>query len=77
MLLLSALSVTSEAMADNVYPVRGRVIDEWSRQPVIGAYVYVMKADSLKAVTDTAGVFVFPSVSPGMTAFRVEADGFM
>lgn len=77
LLLLSALSVTSEAMADNVYTVRGRVIDEWSRQPVIGAYVYVMKADTLKAVTDTAGVFVFPAVSPGMTAFRVEADGFM
>ena len=42
------------AMAQNVFDVRGRVIDRMSRQPVVGARVSPVAADTLFAVTDTA-----------------------
>ena len=64
------------AMAQNVFDVRGRVIDRMSRQPVVGARVSPVAADTLFAVTDTAGVFRLQDVPPGIYSFRVTAMGY-
>ena len=56
--------------------MRGKVIDRLSRQPVIGAIVRPATLDTLRTVTDTAGVFLLKNVPPGIHAFRVTAAGY-
>ena len=69
--------VVVQVAAQSSFRVRGRVIDRVSRQPVMGAFVSPVSADSLRAVTDTAGVFVLPQVPPGICSFRVRAAGYV
>ena len=59
------------------FSVRGKVIDRASRQPVVGAFVSVATADSLRAATDTAGVFRLENMPPGIFSFRVTAAGYV
>ncbi len=65
------------SMAQETFKVKGRVIDRSTRQPVMGAFVSSVISDTLKTVTDTAGVFLFEHVPPGITSFRVVAYGFV
>lgn len=69
--------VVVQVAAQSSFRVRGRVIDRVSRQPVMGAFVSPVSADSLRAVTDTAGVFVLSQVPPGICSFRVRAAGYV
>ncbi len=75
-LLLFSIFVC-QAHAQGNFQVRGRVIDRITREPVIGASVSSALADSLRTVTDTAGVFVLRHVPPGITSFRVSAMGYV
>lgn len=43
----------------------------------MGAIVTTLTADSLKAVTDTAGIFRFAVVRPGICAFKIELPGYV
>ncbi len=63
--------------AQEAFSVRGKVIDKATRQPVPGAIVSPVLADTMKTVTDTAGVFFLQSVAPGITSFRVAAAGYI
>ena len=74
--LLAGCAVAQVA-AQSAFEVRGRVIDRLSRQPVIGALVWPVGADTLRTVTDTAGVFSLQGVPPGIFAFRVTAAGYV
>ena len=65
-----------QAVAQTAFNVRGKVIDRLSRQPVIGAIVRPATLDTLRTVTDTAGVFLLKNVPPGIHAFRVTAAGY-
>ena len=56
--LLCSLLVV-QAVAQSSFRVTGKVIARTSRQPVVGAFVFPTSMDTLRAVTDTAGVFVF------------------
>lgn len=55
-----------QAVAQSSFRVTGKVIDRTSRQPVVGAFVSPASIDTVRAVTDTAGVFVLPHVPPGI-----------
>ena len=74
--LLCSLLVV-QAVAQSSFRVTGKVIDRTSRQPVVGAFVFPTSMDTLRAVTDTAGVFVLPHVPPGIFSFRVTAAGYV
>lgn len=63
--------------AQGSFRVRGRVIDRVTRESVIGATVSSALSDSLRAMTDTAGVFVLQGVRPGIVSFRVSAMGYV
>ncbi len=63
--------------AKEAFRVSGRVIDGATREPVMGAIVSPSVADTLRTVTDSAGVFTFLSVPPGITSFRVVAAGYV
>lgn len=63
--LLCSLLVV-QAVAQSSFRVTGKVIDRTSRQPVVGAFVSPTSIDTVRAVTDTAGVFVLPHVPPGI-----------
>ncbi len=65
------------ASAQGKFQVHGKVIDRITREPVIGAFVYSSLSDSLRTVTDTAGVFVLRHMPPGITSFRVVAAGYV
>lgn len=74
--LLCSLLVV-QAVAQSSFRVTGKVIDRTSRQPVVGAFVSPASIDTVRAVTDTAGVFVLPHVPPGIFSFRVTAAGYV
>ena len=74
--LLCSLLVV-QAVAQSSFRVTGKVIDRPSRQPVVGAFVSPASIDTVRAVTDTAGVFVLPHVPPGIFSLRVTAAGFV
>lgn len=48
-------------------------------EPPTGGRAFVSPAsiDTVRAVTDTAGVFVLPHVPPGIFSFRVTASGYV
>lgn len=58
------------------YPVRGRVIDRNSRQPVPYASVVVSDAGNKGASTDSAGMFTIERVEPGIRRFVVSSLGY-
>ena len=70
--LLCSLLVV-QAVAQSSFRVTGKVIDRTSRQPVVGAFVSPASIDTVRAVTDTAGVFVLPHVPPGLYRFGCHA----
>ena len=78
-LLLSfaaALLSLSAAAAPKGYPVRGRVIDRNTRQPVPYASVVVSDAGNRGASTDSAGMFTIERVEPGIRRFVISSLGY-
>ena len=58
------------------YPVRGRVIDRLSRQPVAYATVTVNGQSGKGAVADSLGEFVIERVNPGIYSFTASFVGY-
>ncbi|HMQ59770.1 MAG TPA: carboxypeptidase-like regulatory domain-containing protein, partial [Flavilitoribacter sp.] len=57
--------------------VRGRIIDQQSEAPLIGATVELLESDPmLGTVTDVDGNFTLPNVPVGRQAFRVSYLGY-
>lgn len=78
-LLLSfaaALLFLSAAAVPEGYPVRGRVIDRNTRQPVPYASVVVSDAGNRGASTDSAGMFTIERVEPGIRRFVISSLGY-
>ncbi len=75
--LIVAIFAVCHVCAQDAFQVRGRVIDRASRQPIEGAIVTALFADSLKTATDSAGVFRLQHVPPGIVSFRVNAMGYV
>ncbi len=69
--------LSTHIVAQEVFNVRGKVIDRVTRQPVPGAVVSPVSDNTLRTVTDTAGVFVLQHVEPGITSFHVVAAGYV
>ncbi len=67
----------NRAVAQEFFHVRGRVIDAVTRRPIPGAMVSHAMGGILRTVTDSAGVFFFEHVPPGIGSFLVEAMGYM
>ncbi len=65
------------ASAQEYFQVRGKVIDKSTREAIEGAFVSLFQTDTLRTVTDSAGVFVLQKVRPGIVSFRVSAVGYM
>lgn len=74
--LLAALLFMPAVAAPEGYPVRGRVIDRNSRQPVSYASVVVSDAGNKGASTDSAGMFTIERVEPGIRRFVVSSLGY-
>lgn len=74
--LLAALLFMPAVAAPEGYPVRGRVIDRNSRQPVPYASVVVSDAGNKGASTDSAGMFTIERVEPGIRRFVVSSLGY-
>ena len=73
LLLLTALPLPA---AVESYPVRGRVIDRLSREPVAYAAVVVDGHPEKGASTDSAGRFVIDRVEPGVCRLAVSSLGY-
>lgn len=58
------------------YPVRGRVVDKFSRRPVPNANVMIYGQPGKNASTDSAGVFVIEDVTPGICQLSVTCVGY-
>lgn len=58
------------------YTVRGRVIEQQSRQPVMDAYVWLAGKDTLRTMTDSLGCFTLEQVPPGIFHFMVTCIGY-
>lgn len=58
------------------YPVRGKVIDRFSRQEIPYANVMVEGRGGVGAATDSAGVFLIPKVAPGICRLAVSCIGY-
>lgn len=63
-LLLLLLSFSHSFLYAIDYTVRGRVIEQQSRQPVTDAYVWLAGKDTLTTVTDSLGCFTLEQVLP-------------
>ena len=58
------------------YPLRGRVIDRLTRQPVAYASVVVFGQNTLGASADSTGLFTIPRVPPGICRLSISSVGY-
>lgn len=58
------------------YPVRGKVIDKQSRQPVAYANVFVTGIPGKGASTDSLGMFRIEQIPPGIYRFEASCIGY-
>lgn len=75
-LLLFVMVLLSTCVYSEDFPVRGRVIDKFSRQPVPNASVTVYGRTGQGASTDSAGVFCIEHVAPGICQLSVSCVGY-
>ena len=62
--------------AANIYPLKGKVIDKLSRQPVISANIYLTGLPDKGAASDTKGYFCIEDVAPGIYSLTVSCLGY-
>ncbi len=76
LLLLSTTSLS--LMGQGTQTVRGRILDEASRSPVIGASVVLVRPDAplMGATADIDGVFKITQVPLGRQTFQIKAIGY-
>lgn len=70
-----SISVHASVGTDG-YPVRGRVIDHLSRQPIAYAAVFIEGQPEKGATTDSLGVFVIERVRPGIYRLNASYIGY-
>lgn len=58
------------------YPIRGKVIDRYTRQGVPYANVVVEGKAGIEAATDSTGIFLIPEVSPGICRLVASSLGY-
>lgn len=77
-LLLTGLMESGVVHAQGTQTVRGRILDEASRAPVIGATFVLVRPDApaLGAVADVDGNFKLAQVPLGRQTFQVRAMGY-
>lgn len=75
LLLLFLVSFSIGAYSED-YPVRGRVIDKFSRLPIANATVMVYGQQGLGTSTDSTGLFVIEHVPPGICQLSVSCVGY-
>lgn len=75
-LLLLMLSTAISNAQTRSYPIRGKVIDRSTRQPVAYANVIVAGSGSLGAATDSIGVFIINKVTPGICRLNISCLGY-
>lgn len=75
-LLLFVMVLLSTCVYSEDFPVRGRVIDKFSRRPVPNANVTVYGRTGQGASTDSAGVFCIEHVAPGICQLSVSCVGY-
>lgn len=76
-LLLALLMCSTSIIASPVaYPLRGKVIDKQSRQPVAYANVFVTGIPGKGASTDSLGTFRIEQVPPGIYRFEASCIGY-
>lgn len=75
-LLLFVFLVACTSLHAIDYTVRGRVIEEQSRQPVFAANVWLAGHDTLRTQTDSLGCFTIEQVPPGIFRFLVSCMGY-
>jgi len=75
-LLFCMISILSYSQSKQI--VKGRIIDEASKQPLIGVTIQLMGSDTLKrgAVTDEQGYFKIENVPLGRQTFKVSFTGY-
>lgn len=74
--LLLLLSLSSCFLYAIDYTIRGRVIEQQSREPVTDAYVWLAGKDTLRTITDSLGYFTLEQVPPGIFRFLVTCIGY-
>lgn len=75
LLLLLFTFISINTYSEN-YPVRGRVVDKFSRLPVANANVMIYGQPDKNASTDSTGVFVIEDVTPGICQLSVTCIGY-
>ncbi len=75
-LFMIALFISLGAVAQSTQTLRGKVVDEVSKSPLIGATVQVASAASIGATTDVDGNYSIANVSLGRQTIRVSYLGY-
>jgi iron complex outermembrane receptor protein len=73
---LLAQTAQPAAPAPSAAALRGRVLAGESRQPVVGATVF-LEERNITVATDADGAFAIPAAGTGEVHLRVSADGFL
>jgi hypothetical protein len=71
------MGITAESKEGDVEPgqLKGKLIDQTTRQPLIFANVMIEGID-IGAATDTTGVYVIKNVTPGIYNVRYQMMGY-
>ena len=75
LLLGLCAAMPSAAAAQQAAAITGRVVDQSTQAPILGAEVAV-RATSITAMTDREGRYTIQNVSPGMVTLVVRAIGY-
>ena len=74
--LVSAFPAFLASAQSGGYPVKGRVIDRVTREPVHYAAVIIVGVEGSGVLADSTGVFLLENVSPGISQFSAIQLGY-
>jgi len=74
-ILVIIILCASSLMGQNTNSIQGKVFDEITQQPIIGANV-IVEDMNLGSATDVAGSFYIPSIEVGTYRLRVDYIGY-
>ncbi len=75
LMLFLALVIPVQLFAQTTGSIKGKIIDQLTKQPLIGATV-ALKDKSMGSATDTAGVFVIKNVPEGEYSITISIIGY-